>query len=494
MSRRSTWPVLLVAFLSGSAFLLAPAAFRSGIRAEAPANPPRNGDAAAQKAPPPELLADIAHRYVGTASCAASNCHGRPGPRQPAGAEYTIWIEEDPHARAYSVLFNEQSRQMAARLSLAAAHEADLCLDCHSINARPDALADHHRFTRFDGVGCEACHGPAEHWLEPHKRRDWNLRTAQDKALLGFRNTDDLLVRGRVCVDCHVGEGRRDVNHDLIAAGHPRLNFELSAFHALLPKHWSVSEDRRQHAPSLEGKLWEVGQFVSAEAAARLTAERAGDRRHVWPEFAEYDCFACHHDLSVGPSAGESWRQSQGFPGRTAGELPWETWYLTALPLLDSRLENAESLRADVRRVQTIMDGLVPDRDEAATAAGSLADRLGQIASRIDNRPANPAELRATFLRLVRDAETPTRTWDEATQQWLAGVALYQGLLEATGRPILAPPDAQVIPEAFQRIREQLQFPQEDGKTYSSPKHYSTAVAESIATEWGRIRQRLERP
>jgi hypothetical protein len=36
------------------------------------------------------------------------------------------------------------------------------------------------------------------------------------------------------------GKPWRDVNHDLIAAGHPRLSFELSAFMATMPPHWTA--------------------------------------------------------------------------------------------------------------------------------------------------------------------------------------------------------------------------------------------------------------
>ena len=32
------------------------------------------------------------------------------------------------------------------------------------------------------------------------------------------------------------------------------------------------------------------------------------------PEFSEYNCFACHHDLE-----GTSWRQQRGYDGRPAG-------------------------------------------------------------------------------------------------------------------------------------------------------------------------------
>ena len=104
----------------------------------------------------------------------------------------------------------------------------------------------------------------------------------------------DLRTRARVCTDCHVGGDRAQVNHDLIAAGHPALLFENSSFlDRYRPyQHWSEVEDRRRH-PALEAEEWAVGQAVSAEAGMKLLAIRAKvttpPNLHPWPEFAEYD-------------------------------------------------------------------------------------------------------------------------------------------------------------------------------------------------------------
>src|SRR5262249_53265920 len=41
----------------------------------------------------------------GVGSCSAASCHGYNGPKGSKGSEYTTWVTHDPHARAYSVLF-----------------------------------------------------------------------------------------------------------------------------------------------------------------------------------------------------------------------------------------------------------------------------------------------------------------------------------------------------------------------------------------------------
>ena len=117
-----------------------------------------------------------------------------------------------------------------------------------------------------------------------------------------MRPTKDLLARGETCAECHVGLGSADVNHDLIAAGHPRLNFEYGSQLAKLPKHWRVDDDKARH-PDYEAKVWALGQVLAAKASLDLLESRASrslpdDSTTPWPEFAEYSCFSCHHELA----------------------------------------------------------------------------------------------------------------------------------------------------------------------------------------------------
>ena len=59
-----------------------------------------------------------------------------------------------------------------------------------------------------DGVGCEACHGPAEKWLARHYRDDWKGVSPADKKALGMDNTRDLRARADLCVGCGLCQTR----------------------------------------------------------------------------------------------------------------------------------------------------------------------------------------------------------------------------------------------------------------------------------------------
>ncbi len=186
-----------------------------------------------------------------------------------------------------------------------------------------------------EGVGCESCHGAADRWRTKHFQKT----SPQEKEQLGMRTTKELSVRAKLCASCHVGAGEYDVNHDLMAAGHPRLNFEFAMFLSRLPKHWDESADRQRHA-DFAARAWAVGQAASAEAALRLLADRAADQARPWPEFAEYDCSSCHHGLAAESSRQRRYvqdaEQKHGAVGFRRPML-WGSWYYPMLPVAVAR-------------------------------------------------------------------------------------------------------------------------------------------------------------
>jgi hypothetical protein len=306
-------------------------------------------------------------RFVGVATCTSSACHHKDALPDAAGCEYTTWIERDKHAQAYSVLFGERSRQIVAAYNQLAnpkhAHpeKEALCLRCHSTDVPAELRGP--RFSPADGVGCESCHGPAEKYVSLHYLDDWKTKSRRDKELLGFMPTKNLAVRAGQCAACHVGSGAADVNHDLIAAGHPRLNFELANYHAKLPRHWKEKGDNA--TADFESRLAAIGRVVSARDALRLLEHRASRSGKVWPEFAEYDCVGCHHLLSE-PSTR---------PG-SKGLAPWSDWYYAALPAAGVETKLLDKLRSAMQKPRPQRETVAP---LAHAAAGQLEDYLGKL-------------------------------------------------------------------------------------------------------------------
>jgi hypothetical protein len=425
-------------------------------------------------------------RFVGSASCAASNCHGGDGSRtvqrgsDPLSPQaYSLWAQRDPHARAYRVLYQKESQQIAERLNLKNAYTAKVCLDCHAINASKAELTQAARFTLHDGVGCEACHGAAERWLDSHKWPAWSQISPQERRAQGYRDLRDLGERARLCAECHVGSFGKEVNHDLIAAGHPRMAFELSAYHSNLPKHWNreaVAGDQ------IDAKLWLLGQSIGAEASAGLLAQRAADKNAPWPEFSEYDCFACHHDL-----ADPSWRQAEAGSAtpRRPGFARWGTWHFQLTSLVEQSSggngQALDSLRQEMERS-------VPRREEVRKLAEDARRGLAASTAAIARRPISPAERLNWISRLTEESQLERlENWDAAAQRYLACSAMNYSSSAAAGAESPAMPS---VDAALRTIRELLEFPSEsETRSFNSPKNETEVVRRAVREAFALIHQ-----
>ncbi len=431
--------------------------------------------------PPPRGI-----QYVGTRSCASSNCHGsKLEYGATRGREHQIWIEQDPHAGAYQALFNERSRQIVANLKLEnPAHREPVCLACHAAPAPQPSLANVAGHGYGDGVGCESCHGPAEIWLSAHTRADWNSWSSSAKSAIGFVDGNNLRGRAAACAQCHVGSPGRDVNHDLIAAGHPRLYFELSAQLARLPRHWSREKDKIENGAALEAKLWAVGQAASAAASAKLLAHRAADSHAPWPEFAEYDCYACHAALQPFKSGQADGANASIAPFKV-GSLTWNTWHTALLSEAgwDEGQPNQE-LMAQLNQVRSEMGQPHPNREQVRHLANRLGQSLEQMASRNAAHTIGVEQLNSLAVRLTESLPIESFSgWEREAQRFLAVVAMRQALNDTIGELPLSKSDEMTL----DRIRRALQFP----SGFESPPPGEVVTGELIQDFLRKIRGEL---
>jgi len=273
--------------------------------------------------------------YIGAGGCSSANCHGSttPAPEKTnriLTTEYAMWAIHDKHADAGKVLENARSSRIAEILGLGSASTAKRCTACH-VSGSPDTNPD---AGRADGVACEACHGPAERWLGTHTQV--NSHAASVPA--GMIDTADLVVRAKTCLECHLGTADRVVDHELIAAGHPDLPFELDTFC------WAEPSHAREHSPTPGNTLprtrvWAVGQSVRLSQAMHDLARRA---ETSWPDFAVLECSQCHHDLHA-----ESWRIQRGYSGRAPGSLQVNPAQTEVMRVLVAQVAPGERMALD---------------------------------------------------------------------------------------------------------------------------------------------------
>jgi hypothetical protein len=432
-------------------------------------------------------------RAVGLVGCSAAGCHAgdfsrTDAVRSPSAA--SVWLEYDRHARAFDMLTGEKAGRIVSRLTPAEPEDrppaglpdatADArCLACHSDPASVYVAGQTQlddtpaaRSLRRAGVGCEACHGRAERWQAVHTGflARPPARRAKDYAEVGMTWLNDPAVRARVCAGCHLGAPaehglpRRDVTHAMIAAGHPRLAFELVSYTARLPPHWIERDRTRPENNNARGRdfavqAWLAGQTVVAAAAVRLLPDPAD--RAEWPEFARFDCYACHHEVGR-----HGWRrpEADGRPGQAVVNR-WDV----SLPLL--RLADR---RPDLR------DGLANLRRGLRTFARNNGTIEGALAA-LNHAPADgvaPTRRVAEALRDLTADETvlASLTWDDAAQIDLA-LAAWQPL-----RPT-------EFGAVHVRLAAALRFRREGNAVWTSPHHYSPALVRDDLRE---LRQLLD--
>jgi hypothetical protein len=203
-----------------------------------------------------------------------------------------------------------------------------------------------------------------------------------------------------------------------------------------LPKHWNDARERRA-TKDFELKLWDAGQKATMAAALDLTAARV--KRPNWPEFAEYDCFACHQNLG-------------GDTGASDGLPQWNTWNFAHF---ESNLSKEMPLQ--LRAMDDTLSDLI------------VAERA---------RVANPrAKLR------IPDAEQAAAHWDCAVQLFLRYAALYRDRRARPEQSRLGQAEMAMQEVHLRELRELLKF--EAGR--DSPADLTTAQRDRIVQLFGEL-------
>ena len=354
-----------------------------------------------------QVIAQTIPSFLGRSSCAAATCHGGSIDRGEAwNHSLSTWSLKDPHAGAALLLREKASERIVTILDPAAEESAERydnvlrtrCISCHATASPADCesrgLIDEQLLA--EGVSCEACHGPAEKWLESHVRVDWS-GPERFEPTTGMRDTESIMGRAQTCVRCHIGSRTsdglvRDMNHDLIAAGHPALRFDLLLYTESLPSHWDQSSPTEIDFSGSASRTRTVGRAIDLAAAAKLAGERAADHLKdgniPWPELAEYDCFACHQSLSIdsfklppGETKKSGWHISDGLP-------IWNAWHaINQLPREKLLLKALSPHRSDpeliVKSITRVVEAQLDTAKQAMAANAKPPKSLNGLISEL---------------------------------------------------------------------------------------------------------------
>jgi hypothetical protein len=326
-----------------------------------------------------------------------------------------------------------------------------------------------------EGVSCEACHGPAGRWLVAHAEQGWKTRGND----LGMIDLADPFVCATTCADCHVGgsptpDGAiREVTHDLIAAGHPRLAFELRSYKRAQPPHWrdrfaAAEGDSDETGPLDEwaqGRLGTLTNFlgqVESQSQAAATRDR-GPTAGVWPEFTSFDCYGCHRPALLAGATRPGGIRPRAPPGSPRLEPMYWTNLDAILP--PEAIEPLSRARIPIDRQWTAM----PDPTVLSAAIHAIEEARPRLHEHL-------ATLSAGHIAQRIARGTNATSWAEAVSA-LGGLEALVDREAAAGRLT----NETQVRSRLASLHRLLEFPIEsvDGNAerFSSPRGYDAEAA-----------------
>ncbi len=125
----------------------------------------------------------VVHKYIGTTKC--KMCHDS----EVKGKIHAKWASTK-HAAAYATLANEESKKIAKEMKIEDPQKDGKCLKCH-VTGYKEATGD--KYSMEEGVTCEACHGPGEHY--------WSMKVMKNKELALEKGLVE--PTEELCATCH---------------------------------------------------------------------------------------------------------------------------------------------------------------------------------------------------------------------------------------------------------------------------------------------------
>jgi len=246
------------------------------------------------------------------------------------------------------------------------------------------------------------------------------------------------VVRAGVCVDCHFGSAAdgQFVTHRIMAAGHPRLSFELDLFSSLQAHHQEDADYGWRKFGTASGRtdhvqMWAVGQATAIERSLTLFQSRRGTEG-IFPEFFFLDCHSCHRRIY---DQAQAVRTGVDNPGRPIpeGMPPYNDENLI---MLSAAARMASPALADqlAARTAAFHKAMATDRASAVQAAAQLSQTVAALKAAFASRGFSGADAFAMVDAIAARAVNARFTDYAGSQQAVMGVDTLLGAMVSSGR------------------------------------------------------------
>ncbi|MEO7248403.1 MAG: multiheme c-type cytochrome [Novosphingobium sp.] len=377
----------------------------------------------------------LAGSVEGVASCSGSVCHGRleGDGKVVRQDELAHWQEPSAqmgaHSRAWAALAGKRGQQIAATLGLGDATSAPACLGCHSTSAAAKLRGD--RYQASDGVGCESCHGAASGWIASHYAMPATHASNIAQGMIPLENPQ---VRAGVCLDCHFGSAKpgQFVSHRMMAAGHPRVSFELDLFSAL-QQHWNEDADYGQRKGRTDSvRLWSVGQAEAVRRSVDLFGRPGIGTQGLFPEFYFFDCHSCHRGIADGAERRITFETNPARPIPFATP-PYNDENMIMLSAVAGSLAPGQAQAFD-KAARDFHAAMGAGRGETVAAAARLGSAAGALSAALARGSHGPDSAFAVIGMIAGKAISPRFTDYEGSVQAVMAVDTLLNALVRDGR------------------------------------------------------------
>lgn len=365
--------------------------------------------------------------HMGVASCAGSTCHGRSvASGTPVRQDELLrWQEESSptgaHSRAWRVVEEPRGQSIARRLGLDGSGVQRECAGCHASRG-----AQHLN----DGVDCEACHGNAGGWLATH----YTVGTSHQRNVAqGMTDLTSARVRAGVCLDCHLsGDGQGQfIAHRIMAAGHPRISFELDLFSTLQAHHDEDADYvQRKGRRTSSMQMWAVGQAEAVSRGLELYTQPGKAMDGIFPEFTFYDCHSCHRRITDNDNGAVTAMPNPGRPIH-AGQPPYNDENIILLSAA-ARVVAPELAAQFDARSKAFHRAMGANRAETVAAAQALRQSAEALATRLGGADFGRDQTFAIMESIASDAISDRFTdYEGSVQSVMAIDTLLNGMVNA---------------------------------------------------------------
>jgi hypothetical protein len=247
----------------------------------------------------------------------------------------------------------------------------------------------------------------------------------------------------------------------MMAAGHPRLSFEMDTFLALQPPHYRIDEDYKKRKPVFSStQIWGYGQLAAALREMDALQGPRVNNGAAFPELALFNCYGCH--MSSMRRTDWSHRLLEG--GAEPGSVPISDGHLVMAWIIARALDPQVAPNL-LHMSRSLLGSSAGDRSQIVAHSREVAGTLRRLCDAAAGRvwkPADERQLLTTLVAVGTSGEFRDYVGAEQAVMGIDGLLIELGLADHFRKRVdelykLTQNDEAYAPEQFVASLQQLQ-------------------------------------